>query len=118
MSEAWSPRVTRVLAPNPSPLTLEGTNTYVVAEPDAGSAVVVDPGPAGDGHALAVVSACAGRDVELVLLTHTHVDHVGVGPFEGERRRVGRQHPGHPRAPGLAHTVPPVSYTHLTLPTN
>ena len=46
MSEAWSPRVTRVLAPNPSPLTLEGTNTYVVAEPDAGSAVVIDPGPA------------------------------------------------------------------------
>ena len=75
MSEAWSPRVTRVLAPNPSPLTLEGTNTYVVAEPDAGSAVVIDPGPADDGHALAVVSACAGRDVELVLLTHTHVDH-------------------------------------------
>jgi glyoxylase-like metal-dependent hydrolase (beta-lactamase superfamily II) len=82
VTEAWSPRVTRVLAPNPSPLTLEGTNTFVVAEPDAPTAVVIDPGPAGDGHALAVVRACAGRDVELVLLTHTHVDHAeGAGAF-------------------------------------
>jgi glyoxylase-like metal-dependent hydrolase (beta-lactamase superfamily II) len=75
MSDAWSPRVTRVLAPNPSPLTLEGTNTFVVAEPDARSAVVIDPGPADDRHAEAVVRACGGRVVELVLLTHTHVDH-------------------------------------------
>ena len=103
MSEAWSPRVTRVLAPNPSPLTLEGTNTYVVAEPDAGSAVVIDPGPADDGHALAVVSACAGRGVELVLLTHTHVDHAegprlrraGGGAAGRPRSRLG--HPGRPR---------------------
>jgi len=75
VTEAWSPRVTRVLAPNPSPLTLEGTNTFVLAEPGARTAAVIDPGPADDGHALAVVRACAGRDVELVLLTHTHVDH-------------------------------------------
>ena len=85
MSEAWSPRVTRVLAPNPSALTLEGTNTFVVAEPGAGTAVVIDPGPADEGHALAVVEACAGRGVELVLLTHTHVDHA-----EGARAFAGR----------------------------
>ena len=87
MTEAWSPRVTRVLAPNPSPLTLEGTNTFVVAEPGAGTAVVIDPGPADEGHARAVVRACGGREVELVLLTHTHVDHA-----EGARafaERVG-----------------------------
>jgi glyoxylase-like metal-dependent hydrolase (beta-lactamase superfamily II) len=87
MTETWSPRVTRVLAPNPSPLTLEGTNTFVVAEPGAGTTVVIDPGPADDGHALAVVRACGGRQVELVLLTHTHVDHA-----EGARafaERVG-----------------------------
>jgi glyoxylase-like metal-dependent hydrolase (beta-lactamase superfamily II) len=75
VSDAWSPRVTRVLAPNPSHLTLEGTNTFVVAEPGAGTAVVIDPGPADQGHAQAVVRACGGREVELVLLTHTHVDH-------------------------------------------
>jgi glyoxylase-like metal-dependent hydrolase (beta-lactamase superfamily II) len=67
--------VTRVLAPNPSPLTLEGTNTFVVADPGAGTVVVIDPGPADDRHALAVVETCGGRPVELVLLTHTHVDH-------------------------------------------
>jgi glyoxylase-like metal-dependent hydrolase (beta-lactamase superfamily II) len=70
-----SERVTRVLAPNPSPLTLEGTNTYLVAAPDARGAVVIDPGPAGEGHAVRVIRAAAGRRVELVLLTHSHVDH-------------------------------------------
>jgi glyoxylase-like metal-dependent hydrolase (beta-lactamase superfamily II) len=88
MTEAtvrWSPRVTRVLAPNPSPLTLEGTNTFVVGEPGAGTAVVIDPGPADDGHATAVVEACAGREVELVLLSHTHVDHA-----EGARALADR----------------------------
>jgi glyoxylase-like metal-dependent hydrolase (beta-lactamase superfamily II) len=85
VSDTWSPRVTRVLAPNPSPLTLEGTNTFVVAEPGAGTAVVVDPGPADQGHAQAVVRACGGREVELVLLTHTHVDHA-----EGARAFAGR----------------------------
>jgi glyoxylase-like metal-dependent hydrolase (beta-lactamase superfamily II) len=87
VSERWSDRVARVLAPNPSPLTLEGTNTFVVAEPGAGAVVVIDPGPDDQGHALAVVGACAGRGVELVLLTHTHVDHA-----EGARafaHRVG-----------------------------
>jgi glyoxylase-like metal-dependent hydrolase (beta-lactamase superfamily II) len=73
--ERWSRRVTRVLAPNPSPLTLEGTNTFVVADPAAATAVVIDPGPAGDDHAVRVVWACGGRRVELVLLTHIHPDH-------------------------------------------
>jgi len=73
--ERWSERVVRVLAPNPSPLTLEGTNTFVVADPGARGAVVIDPGPADEGHALEVVRACGGRRVELVLLSHTHPDH-------------------------------------------
>jgi glyoxylase-like metal-dependent hydrolase (beta-lactamase superfamily II) len=73
--DAWSERVVRVLAPNPSPMTLEGTNTFVVAEPGAGGVVVIDPGPADDGHAGRVMDACAGRRVELVLLTHGHIDH-------------------------------------------
>jgi len=85
MTETWSPRVTRVLAPNPSPLTLEGTNTFVIGEPGASTAVVIDPGPDGEGHAAAVVRACDGRGVELVLLTHTHVDHA-----EGARAFAGR----------------------------
>ena len=71
----WSERVTRVLAPNPSPLTLEGTNTYIVAAPGAPGAVVIDPGPSAEEHAARVAAATGGRRVELVLLTHTHSDH-------------------------------------------
>jgi glyoxylase-like metal-dependent hydrolase (beta-lactamase superfamily II) len=85
VSDRWSDRVARVLAPNPSPLTLEGTNTFVVAEPGAATVVVIDPGPEDEAHARAVVGACDGRGVELVLLTHTHVDHA-----EGARAFAGR----------------------------
>jgi glyoxylase-like metal-dependent hydrolase (beta-lactamase superfamily II) len=108
--ERWSERVTRVLAPNPSPLTLEGTNTFVVAGPGAASVVVVDPGPDDDGHATRVLRACGGRDVELVLLTHTHPDHA-----EGARAFAARVAaplaalaPGWatPGAPDLAAGVP------------
>ena len=61
------PGVVRVRAPNPSPLTLDGTNTYVVA------GHVVDPGPADERH-LDAVLAVAER-IEAVVLTHTHPDH-------------------------------------------
>jgi glyoxylase-like metal-dependent hydrolase (beta-lactamase superfamily II) len=72
-----------VLAPNPSPLTLDGTNTWVLAEPDAARAIVIDPGPEDEGHLRRVVDtvAAAGRHVGLVLLTHGHPDHA-----EGARR--------------------------------
>jgi glyoxylase-like metal-dependent hydrolase (beta-lactamase superfamily II) len=73
--ERWSDRVVRVLAPNPSPMTLEGTNTYVVGAPDADGVVVIDPGPADGEHQRRVLAACDGRRVELVLLTHGHADH-------------------------------------------
>src|SRR5215211_9030046 len=75
-----------VRAPNPSPLTLDGTNTYVVG------GWVVDPGPLLDDH-LDSVRAAAG-EVEAVVLTHGHADHAeaaeafGVSvhrPGEGER---------------------------------
>jgi glyoxylase-like metal-dependent hydrolase (beta-lactamase superfamily II) len=73
--DRWSALVTRVLAPNPSLMTLEGTNTYVVGAPRAATAVVIDPGPPDSGHAERVLGATQGRRVELVLLTHTHLDH-------------------------------------------
>jgi glyoxylase-like metal-dependent hydrolase (beta-lactamase superfamily II) len=79
--------VTRVLAPNPSLMTLEGTNTYVVGAPAAGTVVVIDPGPPDPGHAERVVEATRERRVELVLLTHAHPDHAeGAGAFAA---RVG-----------------------------
>ncbi|GCD44059.1 MBL fold metallo-hydrolase [Streptomyces paromomycinus] len=66
-----------VLAPNPSPMTLDGTNTWIVAEPDADVAVVIDPGPLDETHLKAVVDAAeqAGKRVALTLLTHGHPDH-------------------------------------------
>ena len=60
--------VVRVRAPNPSPMTLDGTNTYVAA------GWAIDPGPADDRHLEAVLEA-AGGTLDGVLLTHTHPDH-------------------------------------------
>ena len=62
-----------LLAPNPGPMTLEGTNTWIVGEPDAGPVVVIDPGPADDAHLDAVLAA-SGR-IAVIMLTHRHLDH-------------------------------------------
>ncbi|MHC3471496.1 MBL fold metallo-hydrolase [Streptomyces sp. 7R007] len=72
-----TPRAVNVLAPNPSPMTLDGTNTWILAEPGSDLAVVVDPGPLDEGHLRAVVDTAeqAGRRVALTLLTHGHPDH-------------------------------------------
>lgn len=66
-----------VLAPNPSVMTLDGTNTWILAEPGSDQAVVVDPGPLDEGHLKAVIDAAAeeGRRIVLTLLTHGHPDH-------------------------------------------
>jgi glyoxylase-like metal-dependent hydrolase (beta-lactamase superfamily II) len=68
-------RATCVLAPNPGPMTLDGTNTWVIAEPGARTAVVLDPGPDLSEHLDAIESMLDGRRVGLVLLTHGHPDH-------------------------------------------
>jgi glyoxylase-like metal-dependent hydrolase (beta-lactamase superfamily II) len=62
-----------VLASNPSPMTLEGTNTWLLRDPSSESCLVVDPGPSDDAH-LRAVAAAAGRVAE-ILLTHGHPDH-------------------------------------------
>jgi glyoxylase-like metal-dependent hydrolase (beta-lactamase superfamily II) len=62
--------VVRILAPNPGPFTLEGTNTWVVGRDPA---IVIDPGPDDAGHLLAVIDAA--EPVEAILLTHQHPDH-------------------------------------------
>jgi glyoxylase-like metal-dependent hydrolase (beta-lactamase superfamily II) len=80
--ERWSDRVVRVLAPNPSPMTLDGTNTFVVAEPGASSVALIDPGPPEPDHLQRVLEVCGNRTVDVILLTHTHVDHSeGVDEF-------------------------------------
>ncbi|MEU2424674.1 MBL fold metallo-hydrolase [Streptomyces sp. NPDC007851] len=70
-------RAVNVLAPNASVMTLDGTNTWIVAEPDSDLAVVIDPGPLDEDHLRAVVDTAekAGKRVALTLLTHGHPDH-------------------------------------------
>lgn len=69
---AQTSALTRVLlAPNPGPMTLDGTNSYLVGEPGSGSVVVVDPGPDDHGH----LEALAAGSVGLILITHRHADH-------------------------------------------
>jgi glyoxylase-like metal-dependent hydrolase (beta-lactamase superfamily II) len=69
-----SPLTQFILAPNPGPMSLDGTNSYVIWAPDASASVVVDPGPADEGHLRRL--ADLGR-VELILVTHRHADHTG-----------------------------------------
>ena len=84
LAEQCEPLVRRVLAPNPSPYTFTGTETYVVG---AGAQVaVIDPGPAGtgeaghadtngDGHVGAILAAIGSAKLVAILCTHTHRDH-------------------------------------------
>ncbi|TWF94310.1 MBL fold metallo-hydrolase [Saccharopolyspora dendranthemae] len=68
-----------LLAENPNPMTLDGTNTWVLRDPDSRECVVIDPGP-GDAEHLSRVADHG--PVSLVLLTHHHEDHTaGVADF-------------------------------------
>ncbi|MCK0094580.1 MBL fold metallo-hydrolase [Yoonia sp. F2084L] len=61
-----------VLAPNPSPMTCLGTNTYLLGRE---TLAIIDPGPDDAAHLAALKMAIAGRPVSHILLTHSHLDH-------------------------------------------
>lgn len=61
----------RLLAPNAGPMTLDGTNSYLLAAPGAAASVIVDPGPLDEAH----LAELAAAPVGLILVTHHHVDH-------------------------------------------
>jgi glyoxylase-like metal-dependent hydrolase (beta-lactamase superfamily II) len=85
-TELHEPLVRRVLAPNPSPYTFTGTQTWLVG---AGKEIaVIDPGPSGsglsigdpkdingEGHVEAILRAVGNAKVTAILCTHTHRDH-------------------------------------------
>jgi glyoxylase-like metal-dependent hydrolase (beta-lactamase superfamily II) len=67
-----SSKVRRLVAPNASPFTFNGTCSYIVGE---GTVAIVDPGPDDDAHLSALLAAVDGESVETILITHTHRDH-------------------------------------------
>jgi len=75
LAEQCEPLVRRVLAPNPSPYTYTGTQTYIVGLRDAPDCAVIDPGPKDDAHIEAILEAIGEARVLAIMCTHTHRDH-------------------------------------------
>ena len=72
VAQMQHPLIRRLLAPNPSPFTERGTQTYLVGESDV---AVIDPGPALPQHIDAIMAAIGDRPVRAIVCTHTHRDH-------------------------------------------
>ncbi len=72
-ADSMEPGIRRVLAPNPSPMTYRGTNTYLIGR---GDVAVIDPGPAIPAHLEAILTALAPDErISHILVTHSHLDH-------------------------------------------
>jgi glyoxylase-like metal-dependent hydrolase (beta-lactamase superfamily II) len=86
------PEIGRLIAPNPGPMTLEGTNTYLYgSDPCA----VIDPGPDDAGHLDAVRAAAEERGgIGIVLLTHSHGDHAAGAERLAAAVGAGEEGPG------------------------
>ena len=68
-----APGLRLVLAPNPSPMTERGTNTWLLGE---GAVSVIDPGPDDPAHLRAILAALApGERITRILVSHSHIDH-------------------------------------------
>jgi glyoxylase-like metal-dependent hydrolase (beta-lactamase superfamily II) len=77
-----APGVTRISAPNASPYTFTGTNSFLLGQDRL---ALVDPGPEDDAHYQALEQAIGGRQVDAIILTHTHRDHSASVPYWRER---------------------------------
>ncbi|MEV8467853.1 MBL fold metallo-hydrolase [Fluviibacterium sp. DFM31] len=72
-AEDLAPGLRRVLAPNPSPMTFWGTNTYLLGDRDV---AVIDPGPDSASHLEAILAVLRpGQRITRILVTHAHRDH-------------------------------------------
>jgi len=93
------PSILVLLAPNPSPLTGRGTNTYVVGEEEI---VVIDPGPGDPEHLHRLTAAVAERGkVAAVVITHHHFDHSEAATEVAERLGAPLAGFPHPDSPVL-----------------
>jgi glyoxylase-like metal-dependent hydrolase (beta-lactamase superfamily II) len=92
--------IERVVAPNPGPMTLTGTNTYLVAD-SSGDVAVIDPGPADTPAHLAAILQASARlgQIVTIIVTHRHLDHLPAAtPL---RRQTGALLSGHRELPGV-----------------
>lgn len=73
LAQTLEPGLRRIVAPNPSPMTYRGTNTYLLG---SDALAVIDPGPQSEAHLQAILSALLpGQHVSHIIVTHTHLDH-------------------------------------------
>lgn len=73
VADEVGPNIRRILAPNPSPMTFRGTNTYLVGSRQV---AVIDPGPDDSNHLDAIMNALRpDQEVTHILVTHAHLDH-------------------------------------------
>jgi glyoxylase-like metal-dependent hydrolase (beta-lactamase superfamily II) len=72
------PGISRIVAANPGPMTYHGTNTYLIDT--AEGLVVLDPGPEDHPEHVEAILRATGAEVALILVSHTHHDHVGAVP--------------------------------------
>src|SRR4051812_29978240 len=100
--EPVTSRALRLLAPNPGPMTLDGTNTWVLREPGEESCVVVDPGPLDESHLRRIVEL---GPVAMIVLTHGHFDHAEAAPRLHELTGA----PVVARDPNLCISAPPLA---------
>jgi glyoxylase-like metal-dependent hydrolase (beta-lactamase superfamily II) len=87
-----APGVWRIVAPNASPMTGPGTNSYLLGDPPT---AILDPGPDEPAHLEALLALAPG--VDTVFVTHTHMDHSPAATRLSEStgaRLVGRAAPG------------------------
>lgn len=97
---AWA---TLVRAPNPGPMTLDGTNTWILRGRDALGCVIVDPGPDDAAH---LTEVAAHAPVELIIVTHHHHDHTD--GISGLSALLGGDVPVAAADPALCHGVEPL----------
>ncbi|WP_227269611.1 MBL fold metallo-hydrolase [Roseobacter weihaiensis] len=72
-AEQIAPGLRRIVAPNPSPMTYRGTNTYLLGTTEI---AVIDPGPSDQTHLAAILAAVTpAQKITHILVSHTHLDH-------------------------------------------
>ena len=83
ISEDIYPNLKRIIAPNPSPMTFWGTNTYILGTNEL---AIIDPGPAVQSHFDAIMSSLNNnQSISHILITHSHIDHSPLAKQLSER---------------------------------